>query len=241
MKDPINNRFEEDSEMRLIEAIKRGASMEEIAQLREPVAESPMEAIHALRAGNARFFNGTSQLEVMSPLERRAQVLSQTPFAVVVGCSDSRVPIENVFDQGAGNLFVIRVAGSVIGQSCLGSIEFAIHHLKIHLIIVLGHEGCGAVNTAMLDESKWAGEPANLRSMLARIRPAVQSIPHIRDAKARMREAVIANVRQQVHVVQQNESVLDAKARDQVAVIGGYYEISSGAVDFLITEDELRL
>ncbi|MGI9107868.1 MAG: carbonic anhydrase [Pyrinomonadaceae bacterium] len=226
----------------LAELAKRGATMEEIAQLREPVARTPAEAIRALKIGNSRFFSGQTQRPEHSPLERRAQIIGQTPFAVVLGCSDSRVPTEYVFDQSAGNIFTIRVAGNVVSPTTVGSIEYAQRHLKPHVVVVMGHEGCGAVHAAMtMNEEQIRAEPEGIQLLLERIGPAVRRIPAIRDNKARMREAVIASVRQQVHYLKQNAVVKEALEKETIAVVGAYYELSSGAVDFFETEEELRL
>jgi len=229
------------SEQELIELIKRGATMEEIARLRDPVAKTPAEAIRALKAGNARFFGGTARRPELSAAERRAQILSQTPFAVVLSCSDSRVPTELVYDQGLGSLFVTRVAGNVIEPGTSGSIEYAVEHLKSHVVVVMGHEGCGAISAAMLSDAERAREAEHVRFLLDKIVPALRGLPAIRDRKARMREAVIANVRQQVNTLKQNQVIRAAVGRNQIAVIGAYYEITSGAVDFLETDEELRI
>jgi carbonic anhydrase len=220
----------------LIELIKRGASMEQIAALKDPNANTPDEALRALIAGNARFYSGEPARVMVAPNERRAQIMSQTPFAVVLGCADSRVPVEIVFDCGPGDLFSIRVAGNIAGASALGSIEYAITHLKVHLVVVMGHEGCGAVAAAMRSDEENAREPENVRHLLRAIEPAVRNLPHIRDGKARMREAVVANIRHQLRVLNENPVVLEAVARDQVQVVGAFYEIGSGAVDFLEQE-----
>jgi len=228
-------------QLRSAELVKRGATMEDVAKEFEPAAQTPAEAITRLKNGNARYFSNQSLRSPLSPLERRAQVVAQTPFAIVLGCADSRVPTENIFDQSSGELFTIRVAGNVIGGNVLASIEYAIEHLKSHLVVVMGHEGCGAVNAAMLSEDKRRAEPENVQALLERIVPAVSNLPKIRDGKARMREAVIANVRLQVHELKQNRTIIRAIERKQIEVVGAYYEISSGAVDFFETEDELRL
>ena len=230
-----------DPDSALAEAVKRGATMEEIAKLRDPIAKTPAEAIRALKAGNARFFGGVARRPEMSANERRAQILSQTPFAVILGCSDSRVPTEIVYDQGLGTLFVVRVAGNIVDPGSAGSVEYAVNHLKSHVVVVMGHEGCGAVAAAMLPGQEQSREPANVRYLLDQIQPAVTGLPPIRDPKARMREAVIANVRLQVHRMKQNPLIAAAIKSGKVAVIGAFYEISSGAVDFLETETELRL
>ena len=228
-------------QLRSAELVKRGATMEDVAKEFEPAAQTPAEAIARLKNGNARYFSNQSLRSPLSPLERRAQIVAQTPFAIVLGCADSRVPTENIFDQSSGELFTIRVAGNVIGGNVLASIEYAIEHLKSHLVVVMGHEGCGAVNAAMLSEDKRRAEPENVQALLERIVPAVNNLPKIRDAKAGMREAVIANVRLQVHELKQNPTVISAIERKQIEVVGAYYEISSGAVDFFETDEELRL
>jgi carbonic anhydrase len=229
-------------ELQLAELTKRGATMEEVARLREPVARTPEEAVRALKLGNARYYGGQALRQGHSPVERRAQIVGQTPFAVVLGCSDSRVPTEHVFDQGPGHIFTVRVAGNIVAPSTLGSIEYALKHLKPHVVVVMGHEGCGAVHAAMtMTEEEVRAESEHVQLLINRIGPAVRHIPRIRDAKARMREAVIASVRQQVYYLNQNPVVREAVRGGQVAVIGAYYEISSGAVDFLETEEDLRL
>jgi carbonic anhydrase len=225
----------------LVEAVRRGASMEDIAALRDPDICSPEEAIQALKVGNERFFSGQARRPEMGANERRAQIMSQTPFAVVLACSDSRVPVEVVFDQGLGDLFIVRVAGHIVDTATLGSIEYAIAHLKCQLLVVMGHEGCGAVKAALLTEEQVAGEPEHVRQLLGCIRPALQDMPPIRDDKARMREAVLHNVRLQVARVSENATVRDAVEASKIQVIGAYYEIGSGAVEFLITEEELAL
>jgi carbonic anhydrase len=229
-----------DADGRIAEVVKRGTTMEEIARLREPVARTPAEAIRELKIGNSRFFSGTAERPEISALERRAQILAQTPFAVVLGCSDSRVPIEVVFDQGLGNLFVTRVAGNVVESATIGSIEYAVEHLKSHVVVVMGHEGCGAVKAAMLPQETRDKEPECVRFLLDRIAPAVNAIAAIRDEKARMREAVVANVRQQVHALRRNPTIQRAIERGQISLVGAYYEITSGAVDFFETEESLR-
>ncbi|MCU1290481.1 MAG: Carbonic anhydrase [Acidobacteria bacterium] len=228
-------------DQRVIDAVKRGATMEEMAQLREPIAKSPQEAIRALKSGNSRFFSGTARRPELSAAERRSQILAQTPFAVVLSCSDSRVPTEIVFDQGLGNLFITRVAGNVIDTGTLGSIEYGIGHLKSHVVVVLGHEGCGAVKAALLPPEERARETQSIQALLNSIVPAVSKIPKIRDEKAKMREAVISNVRLQVQNLKKNKFVQDAITSGKIAVIGAYYEITSGAVDFFETDEDLRI
>ncbi|WP_235692891.1 carbonic anhydrase [Deinococcus aquaedulcis] len=229
-----------DLERRLLDAIRRGASMADIANLKESDVATPEAAIRALKDGNARFFSGHATRPEVSANERRAQIMGQTPYAAVLACSDSRVPVELVFDQGLGQLFVVRVAGNVVGESGLGTLEYAIRHLDVHLIVVLGHEACGAVAAALLPESQIAEEPPHLQALIRRIQPSLRAMSPIRDKKARMREAVLHNVRHQVHRLRGEALIRAAEASGQIRVIGAYYEIGSGAVDFLTEEEDLR-
>ncbi len=230
---------EEDLELSLL--AYKNVTMSNVARLKPPKVETTAATIRALKIGNARFFSGRQQPSTFSAVDRRAQTLTQTPFATVLGCSDSRVPTEIIYDQHAGDLFVIRVAGNVAEASTMGSIEYAIRHLKIRVVVVMGHEGCGAVQAAMLEDAERSLETYNVKFLLDHIVPAVRGLPKIRDVKARMREAVVANIRRQVYQLKQNPVIVDAIQLEQIAVIGAYYEISSGAVDFLETEEELHL
>lgn len=230
-----------DQDLNLSQWLQTGITMKDMAQLKAPSVNTTEEAVLALKLGNARFFSGRRQPIDFSALERRAQILTQNPFAVVLGCSDSRVPTEIIYDQQPGDLFVIRVAGNVTETSTLGSIEYAVRHLKIRVVVVMGHEGCGAVQAAMLDEITRSFEPQYVQSLLDLIVPSVKQLPRIRDSKARMREAVIANVRMQVHHLKKNSVIVEAIQTNQITVIGAYYEISSGAVDFLETEADLSV
>lgn len=226
-------------ELDISRVLQTDITMKEVAAYKPPKISTSTEAVRALKVGNARFFSGQRLPSDFSAVQRRAQILTQTPFAVVLGCSDSRVPTEIIYDQQAGDLFVIRVAGNVVEQGTLGSIEYAVNHLKTRVVVVMGHEGCGAVQAAMTNEAVRSLEAQHIQFLLNRILPAVNSIPKIRDSKARMREAVIANVRLQVHQLKQNSVIQKAVQNNQLAVIGAYYEISSGAVDFLETESDL--
>ena len=230
-----------EQELDLSRVMKTDMTMKEVTHLKAPSITTIAEAIRALKIGNARFFSGNRLAIDFSAVQRRAQTLTQTPFAVILGCSDSRVPTEIVYDQRPGDLFVIRVAGTVVESGTAGSIEYAVNHLKPKVVVLMGHEGCGAVKAAMLDEATRSMEAQNIQYLLNRIAPAMKNLPKIRDSKARMREAVIANLRLQVHQLKQNQVIAEALQNDQIAVIGAYYEISSGAVDFLENESDLRI
>ncbi|RYX86839.1 carbonic anhydrase [bacterium] len=215
------------------ELTKRGATMAQVALLKDPTAKTPDEAIELLQTGNSRFFSGQQSRVLSSVNSRRSQIMAQTPFAVVLGCADSRVPIELVFDQGPGDIFSIRVAGNVAEPATVGSIQYAIKHLKVKLVVVLGHEGCGAVAASLLTPEERSGEPLHVRFLLDAIAPALKDIAPIQDRKAKMREAVILNVKQQRENLEQDEVIAEAIANGQIKVVGAFYEIGSGAVDFL--------
>lgn len=233
----ITTELSQQLERLIAEAVRGGASMAEIARLKDPSISTPQQALDALKRGNERFFGGQSaggesRTRVHDANERRAQIIAQTPFAAILGCSDSRVPVEIVFDQGLGDLFIVRVAGNVLDAAVLGSVEYAITQLKCHLIVVLGHEGCGAVKTAMLPQATTDRESEHVRYLADAIRPAVADVPPMLDGKARMREAVARHVHRQVAALRTNPVVSAAVTRGDVQVIGAFYEISSGAVDF---------
>ena len=211
----------------------RGATMEEVARHTDPGARTPDQALEALQSGNRRFYAGAPERVFTDVNARRAQIMGQTPFAAVLGCADSRVPIEIVFDQGPGDIFSIRVAGNVADGASLGSVQYAVRHLGVPLIVVLGHEGCGAVAAALLDETARNAEPPGVRGVLDLIVPALADLPPISDGKARMREAIVLNVRRQKAALEADELVARAIAGGQVRVVGAFYEIGSGAVDFL--------
>ena len=213
-------------------------TMEEAASLAPPRAATPQEALRLLVEGNTRFYSGASRGAQTGAFERRQQISAQTPFAALVGCSDSRVPLEIVFDQGLGDLFAIRVAGNVVEASTAGSVEYAVAHLDVRLVVVMGHEGCGAVKAAMLPDEAIANEPEGVRHLLAHIRPAVEGVPHLHDRKARLREAVVRNVQRQRDAMAANATVAAAVAEGRLAVVGAYYELSSGAVDFYLPGDD---
>src|SRR5687767_13889444 len=139
---------------------------------------SAPEALARLRAGNRRFVTGERGLDALLTHTRRSELVAgQQPFAIVLGCSDSRVPAEMVFDQGLGDLFVIRVAGNIVAPSQVGSVEFAAERFGTRLVVVLGHSQCGAV-LATLEELRRPrdNQSRNMRSIVDRIRPSVESL-----------------------------------------------------------------
>ena len=196
------------------------------------------DALKRLREGNQRFVSGLRSLEtLMSHLRRREFVLHQEPFAVVLGCSDSRVPVEMVFDQGLGDLFVIRVAGNIVAPSQIGSVEFAAERFGTRLVVVLGHTRCGAID-ATLEELQRPTErqSRNLASIVNRVRPSVQELldTELRhDPVALAHQAVRANVRVATGALRHGSEVLERLIQgDGLMVVGAEYALETGAVDF---------
>ena len=190
------------------------------------------DALQRLRDGNRRFVAGTSDLDASLSQARRAELVGgQSPFAVILACSDSRVPVELIFDHGLGDLFVIRVAGNVVAPSQIGSVEFAASHLGSQLVVVLGHSNCGAVDATLreLEQAQPQRSP-NLRAIVDRIRPAVE--PLIADGIS-LHDAVAANVRHSVAQLRHGSSVLEQLiADDKLTIVGAEYSIESGEVEF---------
>lgn len=196
------------------------------------------EALQRLRDGNRRFLSDDgSQNTLASRAHRPELAVGQEPFAIILGCSDSRVPAEIVFDQGIGDLFVIRVAGNIIAPSLIGSVEFAAERFKTRLVVVLGHTQCGAVG-ATLDELRQpsGSHSRNLRSIVDRIRPAVEPLfrtPLRDDRVALEKEAIRANVSVSASHLRHGSEVLEQLIeREGLLIVGAEYSIETGAVDF---------
>jgi carbonic anhydrase len=183
------------------------------------------DALARLREGNARFAANVRSPGSLLSAERRATLaLAQEPFAIVLGCSDSRVPVEIVFDQGPGDLFVIRVAGNIVAPSLIGSVEFAVERFGTRLVVVLGHTSCGAI-AATLEELRRpsANQSPNLKAIVDRIRPAVEGL----DGE---REAMRANIQASVHQLRHGSRIVEG---DGLVVVGAWYELETGLVRFL--------
>jgi carbonic anhydrase len=201
---------------------------------------SASEALARLREGNRRFVSNRSDLAELSHRERRtALIQGQEPFAIVLGCSDSRVPAELVFDQGFGDLFVIRVAGNIVAPSQIGSVEFAAERFGTRLVVVMGHSQCGAI-TATLEALSGSANPEsrNLRSIVDRVRPSVESViarQPSADWQLLAPEAVRANVRASVHDLRHGSELLENLVREKgLLIVGAEYSLETGAVEFLI-------
>jgi carbonic anhydrase len=197
-----------------------------------------LDALARLREGNRRFVaNQSTAVPALSADRRAALVAGQEPFAIVLGCSDSRVPAELVFDQGLGDLFVIRVAGNIVAPSQVGSVEFAAGRFGTRLVVVLGHSQCGAV-TATLEEV--LGGPSehsrDVRAIVDRVRPSVETMLSGRptaDLDALMGDAVRANVRASADHLRHGSALLEELIRkDGLLVVGAEYSLETGAVSF---------
>jgi carbonic anhydrase len=198
------------------------------------------EALERLREGNRRFVAGTPRMDGSSePARRRELAAGQNPFAIIFGCSDSRVPAEIVFDQGLGDLFVIRVAGNVVAPSLVGSVEFAAEVFGTRLVVVLGHTRCGAVTATVdaLRRPEKGGSP-NLRSIVDRIRPTVEGLlegggADLADPDSLIQRAVRANVRASANQLRHGSQVLEQLSTDAgLRVVGAEYSLETGEVDF---------
>ena len=188
------------------------------------------QAIKRLEDGNARFVAGKPQHPHETSEWRHSLEKEQRPFAVVLGCSDSRVPTELVFDQGFGDLFVIRVAGNIVDTDVTASIEYAIDHLGTQLIVVMGHSHCGAV-TATLDHlANPDGEPAEVVSLLYRIEPAIIGIPNDLSRDKRIDHAVQRNVELAVRRLSRVPDLRRSINAGRIKVVGAVYDMHTGEV-----------
>jgi carbonic anhydrase len=199
---------------------------------------SAKEALSRLKEGNARFASSGLESVATEHQSRRAELATgQEPFAIILGCSDSRVPAELVFDQGLGDLFVIRVAGNIVAPSQVGSVEFAAERFGTRLVVVLGHSQCGAI-TATLEELRRPTENQSrgLRAIVDRVRPSVETVLEAHpggDAESLHHAAVRANIRASVaHLKHGSEIIERLMDREGLAVIGAEYSLETGRVDF---------
>ena len=202
------------------------------------VAIPPHDALRRLKDGNDRFAAGMSSTDSLSNHSRRiALAQRQEPFAIILGCSDSRVPAEFVFDQGLGDLFVIRVAGNIVAPSQVGSVEFAVERFGTSLVVVLGHSSCGAI-LATLEQLLQPTEQRSphLRSIVDRVRPSVAPllVTELRhDHNALLGHAVRANVRLSVNQLRHGSGILEQYVQQRkLLVVGAEYSLETGKVEF---------
>jgi carbonic anhydrase len=197
------------------------------------------EALERLRAGNQRFVSETRNGNVVAGESRRREVaVAQEPFAIILGCSDSRVPAEIIFDQGLGDLFVIRVAGNIVAPSQIGSVEFAAARYATRLVVVLGHSNCGAILATLEELSRRSEEQSrNLRSIVDRVRPSVESLmaTELRhDHDALVQAAVRANIRVSANQLRHGSEMLEQMIqKDGLRVVGAEYSLETGVVEFM--------
>jgi len=191
------------------------------------------EALERLKSGNARFLSGKShfprrQKEVLAELAK-----GQQPYATILGCSDSRVPPELVFDAGFGDLFIIRVAGNVLGPTIAGTLQYAGLHLHTPLFVVMGHEGCGAVQAALASKFEGAQQASRIEVLLENILPALEGLDATLPPEALLRAAVEANVRRTMRAMLESPEGKARAAKGDLKLVGAVYELASGRVRFL--------
>ena len=199
---------------------------------------SARDALALLRDGNRRFVADVRSSDTLPSRARRIELAAgQQPFAVILGCSDSRVPVEIVFDQGLGDLFVIRVAGNIVAPSQIGSVEFAAEQFGTRLVVVLGHSNCGAIGATLeqLQRPK-ENQSRNLRSIVEFVRPSVENLLATElkhDLPMLFREAVRANIRTSAtHLRHGSEIIENLIQNDGLMIVGAEYSLDTGMVDF---------
>jgi carbonic anhydrase len=198
---------------------------------------SARDALARLREGNRRFVSGVRSLEALLTHTRLAELaVEQHPFAIVLGCSDSRVPAEIVFDCGLGDLFVIRVAGNIVSPSQIGSVEFAAARFGTPLVVVLGHTRCGAIVATVEEARRGTRHTPGVESIVERVRPVVEPLlatTAAQDEDRIIQLAVRANVRAAADHLRHGSRVLEQLVQDgTLAVVGAEYTLETGAVDF---------
>lgn len=195
-------------------------------------------ALNRLKEGNLRFVNGVRSLDkLLSHANREEHLAGQHPFAIVLGCSDSRAPAEIVFDQGLGDLLVIRVAGNIVAPSQVGSVEFAVSQFKTRLVVVMGHTHCGAVKATLDEMHRPKGENSkNIQSIVERIRPSLVPFMHTelwhKDDEL-LSQATRANILASVNQLKNSSVVLEQLiAHESLVIIGAEYDLQTGQVTF---------
>jgi carbonic anhydrase len=199
---------------------------------------SARESLERLREGNRRFVSDVPARDTLMSQTRRSELAAgQEPFAVILGCSDSRVPVEIVFDQGLGDLFVIRVAGNIVAPSQIGSVEFAAERFGTRLVVVLGHSRCGAVQATLEElQRPTESQSQNLHSIVDRVRPSVEGLlatEFRHDPDALVRHAVRGNIRASAGHLRHGSQVIEKLIESEgLLVVGAEYSLESGVVDF---------
>ncbi len=199
---------------------------------------SAREAIARLVAGNRRYVQNVRSVDsLMSHSRRDLESVPQRPFAIVLGCSDSRAPAEVVFDQGLGDLFVIRVAGNIVAPSQIGSVEFAAERFGTRLVLVMGHSSCGAIDATLEAMQQKAGPASRgLMSIVDRVRPSIEALVNTelaKDPPRLKREAIRANVRTSVTHLRHSSQIIERLVeKEGLLVVGAELDLTTGEVDF---------
>eukprot|EP00929_Paragymnodinium_shiwhaense_P089395 TRINITY_DN4954_c0_g2_i1.p1 TRINITY_DN4954_c0_g2~~TRINITY_DN4954_c0_g2_i1.p1 ORF type:complete len:307 (+),score=84.38 TRINITY_DN4954_c0_g2_i1:102-1022(+) len=217
----------------------QGFSMEQARQFADAgqqaaMSKTPQEVFAELQRGNMRFWTGAAARPEASAFERRALIAKQFPSVAILGCSDSRVPVEIVFDVGLGDIFVVRVAGNCLDTASMASLQYAVHHLKVKVLMVLGHEGCGAVKAAGLPAAQIKEQPEALGGLLNNLKAGLDHdrLGSIQDSRAYDREAVVTNVLKQIETLSADDGIMQKVKDSELMCVGGFYDISSGIVDY---------
>ena len=199
------------------------------------------EALERLREGNRRFVSEVRNSDSQSNRTRRRELEDgQEPFAIILGCSDSRVPAEIVFDQGLGDLFVIRVAGNIVAPSQIGSVEFAAERFHTRLVVVLGHSQCGVIEATLEQlQRPTENQSKNLHSIVDRVRPAVEGLLETalrNDPEALLHQAVRSNVRASANQLRHGSEIIEQLIHGNgLRVVGAEYSLETGIVEFFDT------
>ena len=198
-----------------------------------PARHTADEGLRRLAAGNERFIRGearfpTVQKEILAELAK-----GQQPYATIIGCSDSRVPPELVFDAGFGELFIVRVAGNVISPEVMGTLQYAAVHLRTPLFVVLGHEQCGAVRAALANKDRGAREPERIELLLTKIVPGLEALDSDVSSPTRVSAAVEANVRWSMRQLRETPEGQQRMAEGILKLVGAVYDLETGRVRFL--------
>ena len=193
------------------------------------------EALKRLRKGNKRFVSDSSIFNKISHKSRHHSLIeNQDPFAIILGCSDSRVPAEIVFDQSLGDLFSIRVAGNIVAPSQIGSVELAVERFGTRLVIIMGHSRCGAIQATIEELKRPSGtQSKNLRSIVDRIHPSLTSLDLDQAPEILLQQAVRANIHSSVRQLEHGSIILEQLAKKgELLILGAEYSLDTGIVDF---------
>jgi len=191
------------------------------------------EILARLIEGNERFVRGEARFPTVQKEELAAMAKAQQPYATILGCSDSRVPPELIFDAGFGELFVVRVAGNVISAEVLGSLQYAAVHLGTRLFLVLGHENCGAVKAALAVNQGKDDHPERIARLLENVAPGLREVSPTLSPEEQMTAAVDANVRWAMRQLRETQEAKEREAEGLIKLVGAVYEIKTGHVRFL--------